>query len=124
MMAQIALNPQLPGEMKELAIKMASGKKLVMDKIVQTFDIKAVDSVVTGLLQNAGVGEARALGGANGAGPGAAQQARHGRRSRSTGTYSCRKPWTTWNAPVTGRSFSNAEHSFERFGVCMISKAI
>lgn len=44
--AQALANPQIPGELKDLVIKETQGMKHIMDRIVQSFDVKAIDTVV------------------------------------------------------------------------------
>lgn len=47
----IMLQPNLPGAAREMAIKVAQSAKHVVDKIVQDFDIKDIDTVVPTLIQ-------------------------------------------------------------------------
>jgi len=64
--AMVVANPQVPGEIKELIVRESMGAKLLMDRIVQAFDIKSVDVVVPGLI---GDKNAQGNGAAQGAGP-------------------------------------------------------
>lgn len=45
----VMLQPNIPGEAREMAIKVANSAKHVVDKIVQDFDIKDIDTVVPAL---------------------------------------------------------------------------
>lgn len=45
----LLMNPEVPGDMKEMMVKTLNGRKYLMDRIVQTFDIKAIDDVVPGI---------------------------------------------------------------------------
>lgn len=56
--AGILANPQVPGEMKEAVMKAAISEKYLMDKIMQSFDIKAIDTVVPTLGPTNGNGSA------------------------------------------------------------------
>lgn len=47
--AMILGNPQVPGDIKEFVVKATQGAKYLMDQIVQTFDIKSIDTVVPSL---------------------------------------------------------------------------
>ena len=74
--AMVVANPQVPGEIKELIVRESMGAKLLMDRIVQAFDIKSVDVVVPGLIgdKNAqGNGAAQGVGPAAGNGSGSPQ---------------------------------------------------
>ena len=48
--AMVLANPQIPGEIKELIVKESQGAKLLMDRIVQAFDVKSIDVIVPSLL--------------------------------------------------------------------------
>jgi hypothetical protein len=66
----LVFNPQVPAEMRELGIRMAEGAKHVVERIVQDFDIRDVDKVVPGLLNEQATSEAlRGSAGPAGAGP-------------------------------------------------------
>lgn len=48
-LAMMFLNPQVPGQMRELALREAKGAEHLAKKLAQTFDVKNVDVVVPGL---------------------------------------------------------------------------
>lgn len=48
-LAMMMVNPQVPGELRDLALREAKGAEHLMKKLVQTFDVKNVDVVVPGL---------------------------------------------------------------------------
>jgi len=50
-LAMIVYNPQVPGEVKELMVRMSQGAKHVVDKIAQDFDFRNIDLVVPALLR-------------------------------------------------------------------------
>lgn len=64
----VVLNPNVPPEMKDLMIREAEGAKHLMKRIVQTFDVKSIDTVVPGLMPE-GLG---GLEGSSGSVPGGA----------------------------------------------------
>src|SRR5438132_5493661 len=66
--AMVLANPQVPGEIKELVVRESMGAKLLMDRIVQSFDIKSIDVVVPSLI---GDKNGQGNGAASGAGPAA-----------------------------------------------------
>ena len=51
-------NPQAPPQLKELGVRCAQGAKHIVDRIVQDFDIRDVNTVVPALLQNEQMSEA------------------------------------------------------------------
>jgi len=52
-LGMLVVNPQAPPELKALGVKMAQGAKLLMDRIVQSFDVKSIDTVVPTLAAEA-----------------------------------------------------------------------
>jgi len=62
----VVFNPQVPAELKELVVRMSKGAKHIVDRIVQDFDIRDVDTVVPALLNDQAVQEQM-----NGSNPGA-----------------------------------------------------
>lgn len=46
----VVFNPQAPPELKELVVRMSQGAKHIVDRIVQDFDIRDVNTVVPALL--------------------------------------------------------------------------
>ena len=46
----VVFNPQVPGEVKELVVRVAAGAKHVVDRIVQDFDIRDINTVVPALI--------------------------------------------------------------------------
>lgn len=50
--AMIVANPQIPGEVKELVVKVSEGAKHIVDRIVQDFDIRDVNTVVPALMNH------------------------------------------------------------------------
>lgn len=53
--AMAVANPQVPGEIKELMIRETQAMKYLMDRIVQNFDIKAIDTVVPSMVPKGGM---------------------------------------------------------------------
>jgi len=71
-LAQLAMgimNPQAPGEFRELLIREAKGGEHLMKKIVQSFDVKDVDVIVPGLTEDEQTEQA-GIGGAPSGAPG------------------------------------------------------
>jgi len=49
----LVMNPQIPPEVKDLAVRSAEGAKYLLERIVQTFDVKAIDTIIPGLVNDA-----------------------------------------------------------------------